>query len=35
MGGGWVVGVAFWVLAAVAIAGGAAVFVVNSMARAT
>jgi len=35
MGGGWVVGVAFWVLAAVAVAGGAAVFVVDSMARAT
>jgi NADH-quinone oxidoreductase subunit J len=35
IGGGWVVGVAFWVLAAVAVAGGAAVFVVDSMARAT
>ncbi len=35
MGGGWVVAVAFWALAAVAVAGGAAVFIVNSMARAT
>jgi len=35
MGGGWAVGVAFWVLAVVAVAGGAAVFVVDSMARAT
>ncbi len=35
MGGGWAVVVAFWVLAAVAVASGTAVFVVDSMARAT